>query len=892
MARSVARRDPPASSAPSHVTVREPVRRRLDSAEPHEDGAPSLGNLTRVEAIERARAIEVLAYDIDLTFDRDGETFRTATRVRFRYRRAQEDTFIEHDVPRLRSVRLNGRDLDPVGVWAEGRIVLSGLAAENDLEIEADAAYSNASEGMHRFVDPEDGETYLHTQSFLDHAQRIFACFDQPDLKAPMTVRVTAPSEWTVIANAAGRQASPGRWTFAPTPPIATYLFAIAAGPLHSVQAEHDGIPLGIHCRRSLARYLDVDDLLADTRLSFDFCHRLFGTRYAFGKYDQIFVPEFLGAMENPGCVMYDDGLLFRSPVTDAARLERSTFLIHEMTHMWFGDLVTMRWWDDLWLNESFADFLSYVILTEGTRHTNAWTTFALQYKTFGYRADQLPSTHPVAGDAPDVEIGMMNFDAISYAKGAGVLKQMVAWIGRDAFEAGLRAYIAEYAYGNTTLADLMRAFEQAAGRDMAGWTAAWLQSAGVATLSLQIEYDDDGGYARVSVLQTAAAVTQTLRPHRIAIGLYDRAGDGSVRRERIEVDIDGARTDLPMLAGRAAADLVLLNDDDLTWAKVRLDERSLAAALGGFIASVPDSLSRAMLWMSLYDMVRDAELAVGDVVDATLDGLGPEADISILELLLRQVRDAIDILGHPVHRGSRLERLTDRAVEVMEDAEPGSDRQLAVAMAATRSATRNDQLDRIEGWLDGVGVPEGLVIASDLRWSVLARLATMGRIDATAIDAELARDPTLAGGKAAVRARASLPTVEGKVAAWAAAFDPQSSVVLRAATAAGFWLGEHVALTRSFRDRYLTEVERLWRDSAPESAAFLTRRLFPVSLIEPETVAMLDHALEQGGLNTGLRRVLDEARSDVQRAARTRELDRGGALWSHAGATRDTTGV
>jgi aminopeptidase N len=537
-------------------------------------------NLTRDEARDRRQLLEVISYQVELDLTGGAETFGSATVVRFRCATPGAASFIELTAPAVREMVLNGRPV-PASAFDGDRIQLAGLAAENELRVVADCAYSRSGEGLHRFTDPADGGVYLYSDLETFDAHRIYACFDQPDLKATFEFSVLAPADWLVLSNTAADV--PGepdgvarRWHFPPSPLMSTYITAIVAGPYYEVRSEHDGIPLGIYCRQSLAGYLDPDEIFQVTREGFDFYHGAFGTRYAFGKYDQVFVPEFkAGAMENAGCVTFLEDYVFRSRVTDFAREVRAETILHEMAHMWFGDLVTMRWWDDLWLNESFATWASVLAESEATRWVNAWTTFCQLQKSWAYQQDQLPSTHPIAADIPDIAAVEVNFDGITYAKGASVLKQLVAYVGREQFLAGVRLYFGQHAWGNATLTDLLAALEETSGRELADWSKEWLETAGVNTLRPDFVLDSDGRMTEFAVAQTAPPEHPVLRSHRIAVGLYDQTEAGLIRRRRVEVDIAGERTVLAELAGERQPDLVLVNDDDLTYAKIRLDEHS-----------------------------------------------------------------------------------------------------------------------------------------------------------------------------------------------------------------------------------------------------------------------------------------------------------------------------
>ena len=730
------------------------------------------------------------------------------------------------------SVRLNGHILDD-GVYDGERISLRNLDATNELVVEAHCGDTDSGEGMHRFVDPEDGETYLYSNAFLYEAQRIFACFDQPDLKA--TFGSGSSRRWAglCLSNGAGSETARGQLAFEATPRPSTYLIAICVGPYELFGSVRDGIPLAVHCRRSMARYVEVDDMLGDAQAALAFFRDLFGRPYPFSKCDLVFVPEMRGAMENAACITFgDDDYIFRSPVTDVRRRERTDVIAHELAHMWFGDLVTMRWWDDLWLNESFASYLAALTLAEATRHRTAWTAFILGDKAWGYWADQLPTTHPISADVPDAIATMLNMDGISYSKGAGALKQLVAWVGFEPFKRGLRAYIAAHAWSNTTIDDLMAALEAASGRDLRQWTHEWLQTAGLATLAPVVSTDGNGRLAGLAIEQSAPADQPTLRSHRVAIGLDDRIDGRTVRRDRIEIDIVGARTAVAADGIGLAPDLLVVNDDDLTWAKTRLDDRSLASVLDGAIDGVEATLTRAVLWTALREMTVDAVVPVADYLQAVMAAMGREPDITILDDLQRRALTTINRLGDQTRRDYRLRDLAGRSLDWLAAAGSASDHQLAHARTVVRSAIDDGQLAIVRGWLEGRGIPDGLVIGPDLRWEIVARLAVLGRIEPGAIDRELEADPTSAGAEAAARARSSLPTNAAKAAAWTEVLgsDPPSAGIL-SAMVAGFWQPEQVELCRPFLDRYVPEVAERWSDSQ-HVARTLARGLFhPSSL-------------------------------------------------------------
>ena len=837
-------------------------------------------NLTRNEAHDRARLLTVASYRVELDFTGDEETFSSTTTVTFRCAQPGAATFIDLTAPAAGEITLNGEPA-PAGAFDGERITLAGLAAQNELRVVAACAYSRSGEGLHRFADPSDGGIYLYSDLETFDAHRVYACFDQPDLKATYELTVRAPSGWQVVSNMApdvtGEPAgdSAVRWHFPPSPVMSTYITAVAAGPYHVVRAEHDGIPLGIFCRQSLAQYLDPGEIFEVTRQGFDYFHRQFAVRYPFGKYDQLFVPEYkAGAMENAGCVTFLEDYIFRSRVTDFARENRAQTILHEMAHMWFGDLVTMRWWDDLWLNESFATWAGTISQAEATRWSNAWTTFAQLHKAWAYRQDQLPSTHPIAADIPDIEAVEVNFDGITYAKGASVLKQLVAYVGIDNFLAAVRHYFGQHAWSNATLGDLLAALEQASGRDLASWSKAWLETAGVNTLRPDVQVGADGAFTSFAVVQEAPAAHPVLRPHRIAIGLYDRVdGTGLVRRHRAEVDIAGERTELPELAGHRRPDLVLVNDDDLSYAKIRLDSQSMRFLIG-HIGEFAEPLPAALCWSAAWDMCRDAELPARDYVRMVVDGMDSVTGISVLQTLLRQVSTAVRRYTDPAWRSEGLALLAGALGDLMRRAEPGSDRQLAYLQAFAGVATGEADLAFLAGLLDSSAALAGLAVDTELRWRLLHRLVSREAAGLPEIDAELGRDATDAGERHAAACRAAIPDADAKQDAWQQIVSGTLPNAVFRAVLGGFADIDQPDLMAPYQERYFEAVGRVWQDWSSDMAQWFVINGYPMT----DTRAVIeatDALMEREDPPAALRRLLTEGRDGAERALRCQERDR-----------------
>jgi aminopeptidase N len=857
-------------------------------------------NLTRAEARERAAIVQARSYDVELDLTTSPTTFASRTTIRFGATPGAS-TFVDLIAPAVHGVRLNGRDLDPAVVFADSRIALDGLAAENELVVVADCAYMNTGEGLHRFVDPVDGEVYLYSQFEVADSRRVFAVFEQPDLKATFAFTVTAPAHWTVISNSPvatdpepvpgaanhnGRDTGARRWTFATTPRISSYITAVVAGPYtgeHRELTSSDGrtIPLGVYCRASLAEHLEADEIADITRAGFSFYEDVFGRPYPFEKYDQIFVPEFnAGAMENAGAVTFVESYVFRSAVPQATVERRAVTVLHELAHMWFGDLVTMRWWDDLWLNESFAEFQSTRATAEATRWSSAWTTFSSLEKRWAYAQDQLPSTHPIAADIRDLEDVEVNFDGITYAKGASVLRQLVAWVGQEQFDAGVRAYFAKHAWGNTSLADLLAELETTSGRDLSAWSHLWLEEAGVTLLRPRIEVDAEGVVTAFDVLQEVPDEHPVPRPHRLAIGGYDVSHDGRLTRTwREELDVDGPVTPVPALVGRPRPALVVVNDDDLAYGRIRLDDASRATAaahLSGFTSSLPRSLVLAAAW----DGTRDGEMSARDYLDMMLRYLPHETDSTVVQVQLRQLRTALDLYVAPEHRAGAAEAAADRLAQLLGEVPAGSDTQLQLLKAFALLASTPGQLDLVGDLLAGRRTLPGRAIDTDLRWELLTSLVAGGRAGEAEIAAQLVADATATGERAAATARAALPTPAAKAAAWSSLLDRDDLPnAVQAATIAGFGRAHDRSLLLPFVEPYFAALEAVWASRTNEIAQNIAFGLHPLDLTgdaRVDVVARTQRWLdEHPQAAPALRRIIAEQGDDARRALVAQEADR-----------------
>jgi aminopeptidase N len=843
-------------------------------------------DLLRTEAEERHRLLSDLRYDItiDLTGRPDASAFRSVTEIDFS---AMEggSTFIDLEAESIAEIVLNGEPVDPASAFADNRVALAGLRATNHLRVVADQPYSHTGMGLHRIVDPADGHVYIYTQCEPFEAHRVFAAFDQPDLKARFTMRVIAPTAWVVVGNCPVERVdtdasdlATSTVVFTESPLMSTYLVAIVAGPYARVTDMHDGIELNLYCRQSLRRYLDDDEIFEITKQGLDHFAMRFGMRYPFGdKYDQLFVPEFnAGAMENVACVTFnEESAIYRGAVPASVRAWRAGTILHEMAHMWFGDLVTMRWWNDLWLNESFATYMGNDAQATATKFTFAWVDFANGDKSWAARQDQLPTTHPIAAEVPDVSTGRLNFDGISYAKGASVLRQLVAWVGEDAFFGGIREYFTEHQWGNATLRDFLAPLERHSGRDLAAWSREWLETAGMNVLRAEITATD-GIVESCAVLQAPATPSlPTLRSHRIGVGLFDLDDNGRlVRTERIELDISGARTEITELRGRARPALVLLNDGDLTFAKIRLDDVSTQTVID-HLSDLDDPLARSLLWASMWDMARDADIPAGQYIDFVHRHAPNETLPTIVDDMLGQAMGAVENFTDPGNRRAARAHLHQTAATILASAAPGSPLQLSALRCTLATSDAPEDFAFAAGLLAGRFVPEGITVDQDLRWLIIRRLAAAGRLDNAAIDAEATRDRTDLGARKAAAARASRPNADAKSAAWARIIDAATPLAMQRALIGGLQERDQQELLAPYIARWVEQVPKYWLQRASEEAETFTQGMFPAYRADDAVIAAADTLLEGGELTEAARRLVLESRDNTLRLQRAQAADR-----------------
>lgn len=845
-------------------------------------------NITRAEAVSRFEVVANPKYTVTLTIDGKGETYSCVASINFDAKNGAE-TWLDLISPLVDSIWLNGAELKVSEVFDGTRIKLANLKEKNSVQIKANCSYMNTGEGLHRHIDPVDNEVYIYTQFEVADSRRVFPVFEQPDIKGTLTLTVTAPSKWTLISNSPTPSSvkvneEMSTWSFAVTPTMSSYLYALCAGPYFKKTDVYKGkfgsYPLAVFVRPSLAEFLDHEEIFEITKQGFAWFEEKFQVGYPFPKYDQIFVPEFnAGAMENVGCVTFRDEYIFRSRTTKTAYESRANTILHEMAHMWFGDLVTMKWWNDLWLNESFAEWAAHWASTGATKYNEAWTLFHVQRKAWAYRQDQLPSTHPIAANMPDLDSVYENFDGITYAKGASALRQLVAWVGEENFLKGLKAYFDKHAWKNTELTDLLSELSISSGRDLESWTKLWLQSSGATLLRPQIQTDANNVITNATIQQeppsSPPGLPPVLRPHRLVVGTYEKQGTKLIRTNRFEIDVEGKETKVTELVGLKRPALILVNDDDLTYAKIRLDDVSLNTATKE-IASIESSLSRALIWGAVWDMVRDGEVGTGKYLDLVLAGLAAETDIGLVQQVLMQCRSAIDVYADRKNRIPYNTKFADGLQSLLAKSENGSDRQLALVRSFSAVATTDLQVNRVAEILDGKEKIQGLNIDTDLRWTLLRRLVVMGKRDLAAIEEELTRDDTAMGREHAAGAKAAIPTLEAKQIAWTLVTTNESLPNSEIHSAlGGLSYIDHAEIMKNFVDKYFDSVATLWNSRTHEIGQSLVTGLFPSSNITKEVIEKSDKFLaENKDLAVGARRIIIEQRDALARALRAQEVD------------------
>ena len=849
--------------------------------------------LTKDEARTRAQLVSHATYALDFDFTGAGHSpmFRSRTTLRFDAT-AGAQTFVELVSPHVHSIVLNGEPLDILAVHRDDRIALSGLLDANVLEVDAECKYSTSGQGVHRFVDPENGEPYLYSQFAIDDARRAFAAFDQPDIKGTFTTAVLAPAHWLVLSNSvapepteadgtvevAGTEHGVQRWEFASTVPIPCYVAGIHAGPYAyeetTIQSKKGPIPARLYGRPQLREHFGADDIFADTQRGFTLYEEIFETEYPYDSYDQIYVPEYnWGAMENVGCVtISEDKYLFRTRVSNADHEARSNVVLHELAHMWFGNLVTMQWWDDLWLNESFAEFVSTYACIETTEWVDAWVGFGSSRKSVAYVQDQRPTTHPVLGDIETVEAVAGTFDMITYAKGASALKQLALTLGYPTFFAGVAAYIRAHHHANATLGDLFTELEAASGKDLSAWSKAWLETPGVTTLVPKIETNDDGIITRLGVSEVAPADYPGQRPHQLEVGGYSFRGIEFMPVFRIQVSTHGALTNVPEVVGQPRPDLLVVNDRDLTYAKMRLDDVSLAT-VAAQVGDIDDPMLQSVVLDSLWHMCRDGALPAAQYVDAAVAALPVIEHSQVLASHCANIMTAVRLYTTPDSVLDLAVATAGHVWDVLQDAEPGSDLQLQALELFAAIAASDVQVDALAGVLDGSTTLDGLEIDTDLAWSLVSGLARADRVDDAAIDARLALDPTAAGARRAAGARASIGNLDAKVRAWQRLSAPEGSPLPNSQAyevALGLARVNDPALLAPLAEQFLTDLRPTYESMDSFMAMRVATYAFPIWAAGrvPGFVGLLDAWLEHNAdAASVLVKIVREGRFEATRA-------------------------
>ncbi len=825
-------------------------------------------SLTHTEAAERGRLLTVHSYHVDLDLsagdDAAAETFPSTTRIAFSASAPEASTFLDVKAHTLRSVVLNGKQLDVTAV-EDGRLPLTGLTEDNELVVAADMAYSREGEGLHRYSDPADGLTYVYAFAYLDNAPRVFACFDQPDLKAPYTFTVSTPPHWHVLGNVPATQTAPGRWELPESPALPTYLVTIVAGPYASVHAKHDGIDLGLYSRASLADALkaDSDEAFEITRQCLDACTALFGPKYPFGKLDQVFAPEFsILSLDHPGCILLREPFLFgSSAATNSERETRAVVLAHGISLMWLAGLVTNTWWDDLWLGQCFADYTAHRITAEATRFPGPPVTFAARRKGQAYTFDQRPSTHPVRLEGRDVQTVQLELDRISYFKGHSVIDQLAATVGDDALKEGLRIYFARHAFGAATFADFIAAMTEATGADMTQWAEIWFNTPNFNTLTPEITVTD-GKITAAAISQEAPASHPTLRPHTLDIGLYPGG-------EKVRARIDGTRTEVPGLIGKPAPGLLLLNDGDLTYSKIRFDQGS-QQALPGLLGTL-SPLNRGMVWCQLLLGVKDGAFPAAEHLRMVSQMIAVEDELSIIAEVLEQARnDVADRFLDRARRPELMALVADALRTRLATTPAGDEKQITLFRGLIDFTADQAELG---GWLEGAGLPDGVQLDADLGWRVRYRLAVLGGLDANDIKAAREAQPGGQTPQWADKCEAARPDPDAKQAAWQAMMTEQGLSSYGVwARAEGFWQPEQDELTEPYVERFFREIPdaaRLRGDRVLETMLIF---LYPRFAATRHTLDLAAELLARDDLSVPLRTRTIDFTDDLRRVVEARE--------------------
>ncbi|RYQ29067.1 aminopeptidase N [Bifidobacterium pseudolongum] len=826
-------------------------------------------NLTRVEAEERKSIVQYpIHYSVDLDLTQGDTTFVSTSTIQFGAK-AGESTFLDLIADEVTAVTVNGESVEPGEVFADSRIALNNLRERNEVVVTALCRYSTTGEGLHRSVDPSDGNVYLYSQFEVPDARRVYAVFDQPDLKAVFKFSVLAPCSWIVTSNMPVESTEDTdqmtldgtlgtkpaehakRWTFAPTPTMSSYLTAICAGPYaewHTTYQNEDGrtIPMAQYCRQSLKDDFakDVDYLFDITKKGFAFYAKTWGVPYPYAKYDQIYVPEYnAGAMENIGMVTIRDSYVFSSKVTDALAERRVVTVLHELAHMWFGDYVTMKWWNDLWLNESFAEFTSTLATAEATEWHDAWATFCSGEKSWALNQDQLSTTHPIVAPINDLNDTYVNFDGITYAKGASVLKQLVAYVGRSEFFEGINHYLYRHAYSNATLNDLLTELEGTSGRDLKTWSAQWLEQAGINTIATDLHTAQDGTISELTLHQFAPTDHPVLREHRLAVGFYneDEESGKVVRTDRIELDVDGEATTVTEAAGKPRPRFLLTNDDDLTYTKLRFDDESLAFATAN-LYRFDDALARAVIWLALWDMTRDGELAASDFIGTTLKLLSTETESTTFRYALACLSTTVWHYTDRTKRAAIAQHTAQALLDLAKQAPAGSDMQFQLISAYLTYGVEGDSAfaDTARGLLSGSLVLEGLEIDNNFRWSLVRALSSINAIDEADIQQELERKDTTENREFALAARAARATAEAKAWAWNEAIhDEVLTNAQLESVAGGFASTPSQELAEPYVKEYFDSAEWIWNHKTFHMAEALLEGLYP-RYADPATLVEL----------------------------------------------------
>lgn len=815
--------------------------------------------LTQREARARTALLDVDSYHVFL--DLTADPVRSRTEIRFGCREPGAATFAELRTAAVLGAVLNGR---PVGPAEGGRLGLPGLSERNVLVVDAEVAYTRGIRGLSRFTDPADGATYLLHMGYPTESPSVFCCFDQPDLTSTLTLSLVLPAGWDCVTNGPAVQrpsaGQAGLWRFAPVPGMRPYDLTIAAGPYVEEWRGTGGssgatgqVAMSIRRRPSLDGAQGVAGIgrfAAMARQTLEYYERTLRTPCPYPKYDIAFVPDLSAtAVSIPGLMLVNESLLAR--MADADDDFVALVCAHEVAHLWFGAHVSMDWWDDLWQDEAMATYVGYQAMSDLGMSADPWAAFCYREKSRAYQADELPGRQPVSSPVDSAADAMFRLPALTYSKGAAVIRQLAALIGDDALRAGLTDYMTRFAGGSASLDDLIACWSRACGSDLASWADEWLRTEGTSALRASLTAGPDGTIESLDVVQDAP------RTHRICIGLYDLSGGRLIRRRLVSAEVSGARALVGAAAGEAVPDAIVLNDGDHTYARIEFDEGTLDA-LARVAMDVGDPVTEAACWNAAWQMMTGGALAATDLGSLIARRLGGMELVAGLEVLLERAVRCADVYAPRAERDGLLTLIARACLDAAGLAPAGSPRRRALAAGFAASGHSGRELELMRSWLTGTSRPDGLEIDGDLRGRILRTLSSHGLASDDDLDSLVAADP-VGGERNRATCRAVRPDGAAKEAAWTAALAEGPDWRMALAYANGVWVPGQETLMAGYLDRYFREALPALDGRETRVMRNLARALYPATLAGSATLTASAAAVESGGLSHGLRLVVLE---------------------------------